>query len=344
MRYNPRTEEELDELLSRPSPALVQAIGSFGHRLVILGAGGKMGPVLARMAVRAAAEAGRTDLEVVAVSRFSDRAVRQRLASWGVRTVTADLLDPEQRAALPPASEVLLMVGYKFAAPGTHPSALWGRNAYLHAALAEQYRDARIVCFSTGNVYPLVPVNCAGASEHTPCAPLGPYAEAARSRELLVQFVCELHQTPAVFLRLNYAVDLRYGVPVDIARFLLAGQPVPLQMGYVNIVWERYANEVALRAFGLAICPPTVLNVTGPETLAVREIAEQLAERLGVTPRFEGEPGPTAYLSDARRCHKLFGLPEVRAFELIDMVADWIRAGGVVWDKPTKFWVTTGHY
>ncbi len=340
----PRTEAELEEALSRPSPALVAFARSLGNRMVLLGAGGKMGPSLARMARRAADAAGRDDYEVVAVSRFSDETVRTELEQAGVRTVRCDLLDPEARNHLPEASEVVLMLGYKFAAGERDPAEFWGRNAYLHASLVERYRQSRIVCFSTGNVYPMVPVSGPGANEKTPCQPLGMYAEAACGRELLVRFVSKVHGTPVVFLRLNYAVDLRYGVPVDIARMLLAGKPVPLQMGYVNFVWQRYANEVALRAFSLAASPPEILNVTGPEKLAVRAVAEQLAQRLGVEPRFSGTPAETAYLSDASRCHELFGPPELTASELVDLVADWILQGGNVWDKPTKFWVRDGNF
>lgn len=340
----PKDEQELEEALSRPGPGLIEFARTLGDRLVVLGAGGKMGPSLARMARRAADAAGRSDYEVIAVSRFGNAELRQQLERDGIRTVACDLLDPAARQRLPDASEVVIMLGYKFATGERDPAEYWGRNAYLHATLAERYRTSRIVCFSTGNVYPMVPVHGPGANENTPCEPLGIYAEAAYGRELLVSFVSKRHGTPVAFIRLNYAVDLRYGVPVDIACMLLEGKPVPLQMGYVNFVWQRYANEVSLRALGLASSPPTVLNVTGPEKVPVAEIARRLAQKLGLEARFEGEPAETAYLSDARRCHQLFGPPDVSAYELIDMVAAWLLRGGKVSGKPTKFWVRDGNF
>lgn len=340
----PGTEAELDDLLSRPSPALLDTVRGFGDRLVVLGAGGKMGPTLAWMARRAADLAGRDDLEVVAVSRFTQPELRAWLEERGVRALPCDLLDPVQRGRLPDASEVIIMLGYKFAGGDTAESEFWGRNAFLPATLAERYRKSRIVCFSTGNVYPMVRPETGGCTEETGPAPVGVYAHAARGRELLVDFLSRVHGTGAVLLRLNYAVDLRYGVPVDIGLMLLHGEPVPLDVPYVNFVWQRYANEVALRSFELCAAPPTILNVTGPETISVRELAERLAARLGVTATFSGEPGEVAFLSNASRCHRLFGLPEIGAWELVEMVAKWLKNGGRTLGRPTKFWVRDGRF
>ncbi len=340
----PKTEEELDELLSRPTEPLVEDVRSFGPRMLVLGAGGKMGPTLCWMARRAADLAGRPDLEVVAVSRFTNPTVRDWFETRGIRTVAMDLLDPHQRATLPGASEVVVMLGYKFAADSTPESEFWGRNAYLPAALVEQCRAARVVCFSTGNVYPMVAAETGGCTEETPPGPVGAYASAARGRELLVEFLSRQHNIPSLLLRLNYAVDLRYGVPVDVAVMLNNGEPVPLDVPYVNFVWQRYANEVALRAFRLCSSPAAVLNVTGPEIIAVSELAERLATRLGVPCRFTGSPGQTAFLSNASRCHDLFGLPDLDAWALVELVAAWIKQGGRTLGRPTKFWVRSGRF
>jgi nucleoside-diphosphate-sugar epimerase len=340
----PHSEEELDELLSRPTPEIIHAVGRFGNRLLLLGAGGKIGPALARMAVRAAQVAGRRDLEVVAVSRFSRPEVAEKLRGWGVRVLVLDLSRPQERSQLPDATEVILLLGYKFSQLDQSPSLRWGLNAYLPAVLAEQYRTARLVCFSSGNVYPLMPVDSSGATEETPPQPVGEYAASVRARELLLEYLCCLHQMAVTILRVNYAVDLRYGVPVDIARKILQRTPISLAMPAVNFVWQGYVNEVALRSFAQAQCPPFLLNVTGPETLRVRDVAERLGERLGMEPSFCDSEEPTALLSNAARCHRLFGLPSISTSQLLEMVASWVSSGKPVWDKPTRFEVRDGQF
>jgi nucleoside-diphosphate-sugar epimerase len=331
----PRTDAELDDRLSQPTPDDVAAMATLDGDLLILGAGGKMGPSLARLARRAADEAG-TARRVIAVSRFRSEGAREMLAAHDVETVAADLLDPTQLANLPDAPNVVFMAGQKFGTTGD-PAVTWARNAYLPATVVQRFASATIVVYSTGNVYPLVPVTGAGSAETDPVGPIGEYAQSALARERLVTFFARRHGTPLTILRLNYAVELRYGVLRDLADRIVARQPIDLTMGWVNVIWQRDANAVALRALTACTVPPLVLNVTGPEKLRVRDLANHLAERLGVPPKFAGVEAETALLSDASRCHALFGPPTVDAATALDWVADWVRRGGGSLSKPTHF-------
>lgn len=336
------TEQQLEELLSRPWPADLEAVRQLGGRLLILGAGGKMGPTLALRAVRAARQAN-VELEVVAVSRFSDECVRQKLEESGVITLAADLLEPGAVERLPDAPSVIYMVARKFGSTGDE-AYTWAVNAYLPGRVAERYRKARIVAFSSGNVYPLVPVDSGGATEDTPPGPIGEYAQSVLGRERVFEYFSRRYGTPVTLLRLNYAVELRYGVLVDIARKVYQRQPVDLTMGYVNVIWQGDANSVCLRSFALCQSPPAILNVTGTETLSVRRLAEEFARRFGCEPIFKGQEEPTALLNNARRCHQLFGYPSVSVPQLLDWIADWIRSGRPLWDKPTHFEVRDGRF
>ncbi|MCS6952426.1 MAG: NAD(P)-dependent oxidoreductase [Bryobacterales bacterium] len=338
----PRSEQELEDLLSRPSEADREAARDWSGDLLILGAGGKMGPTLARRARRAADEAG-VSLRVIAVARFSDPAVREKLERWGVETLTADLLDEEQLAALPDAPNVVFMAARKFGSTGDEPLT-WALNTYLPARVAVRFRHSRIVAFSSGNVYPLVPVISGGATEATPPDPIGEYAQSVLGRERMFQYFSQLYGTPVVLLRLNYAVELRYGVLLDIGLKVFERRPVDLSMGAVNVIWQGDANSVCLRAFRLAASPPEILNVTGPETLSVRWIARRFGEHFGVEPVFEGTEAPTALLNNAAHCHRLFGYPSVSAEQMIEWVAQWIAAGGRILGKPTHFEVRDGKF
>jgi len=331
----PRTEHALDELLSRPTPGDVAAVAALDGDLLILGAGGKMGPSLARLARRAADAAGGSR-RVIAVSRFGRPEVARDLAAAGVETIAGDLLDPGVLTALPDAPLVVCMAGQKFGTTG-HPAQTWALNAYLPATVMRRFAGARVVVFSTGNVYPLVPVSGGGAREDHPPGPIGEYAQSALARERLVTYFAERGPTPTVLLRINYAVELRYGVLRDLADRIVRGAPVDVGMGWVNVIWQRDANAVALRALAAAAVPPLVLNVTGPETLRVRELATRIGERLGAAPVFAGAEAETALLSDASRCAAMFGPPTVDAYAVCDWVADWVRAGGRSLGKPTHF-------
>ncbi len=338
------SEEELDDLLSAPSEADRTALCGMKGGLVILGAGGKMGPSLARRARRAADEAS-APVRIVAVSRFSDRAAEQQLLAAGVETIHADLLDASQLARLPDAENVVFMAGRKFGSTDAHLAHLtWAINVYLPARVAERYRDSRIVAFSSGNVYPLVPAESGGATEQTPPAPVGEYAQSVLGRERMFEFFSARHGTRVCLLRLNYAIELRYGVLRDIGVKVFEGRPVDVRMGHVNAIWQGDANSVCLRSFALCESPPAVLNVTGPETLPVREVAVRFGRLLRREPVFEGQEADTALLNNAARCHRLFGVPAVSAEAAIEWTARWIEAGGPAWVKPTHFETRDGRF
>jgi nucleoside-diphosphate-sugar epimerase len=337
-----KSEQEFEDLLSTPSEADRAALRAMDGDLLILGAGGKMGPSLARRARRASHDAGAAK-KITAVSRFSDRSAERQIQEAGIETIRADLLDFDRLARLPDAANVIFMAGRKFGSSGA-AHLTWGANAYLPARIAERYRHSRIVAFSSGNVYPLVPVTSGGATEKTPPAPIGEYAQSVLARERMFEFFSERYGTCVCLLRLNYAVELRYGVLLDIGTKVWRGQPVDVSMGHVNVIWQGDANSVCLRSFALCQSPPAALNVTGPEVLAVREIARRFGELLGRRPAFEGQEADTALLNNAACCHGLFGCPSVSAETVIAWTADWIRGGGITWDKPTHFETRDGRF
>jgi nucleoside-diphosphate-sugar epimerase len=336
-------EEELEELLSRPTLGATDAVRALPGDLLILGVGGKMGPSLARLAKRSALAAGRDDLRIIGAARFSQPGLRDELQAAGIETLAGDLLDESFRRTLPQTPCVLFMLGHKFSAHD-QPGLFWAMNTYLPGLLAEQFRESRIVCFSSGNVYPFTSIDQPQPTEETPCGPVGEYAMSTWGRERMLQYVSGRYGTPVCLLRLNYAVEARYGVLVDLAQQILARTPIDLTTPYVNIVWQGYANAVALQSFSIASSPASILNLTGPEKLRVCDLAEGLGRRLGVEPRFGSPEGTSALLNDASRCHKLFGLPEYGPEELMDLVVAWLRAGGRTLGKPTKFQVRDGKF
>jgi nucleoside-diphosphate-sugar epimerase len=331
----PRTDAELDEALSRPSQADIAALTALEGDVLVLGAGGKMGPGLARLARRASDAAG-VRRRVIAASRFGTPGVVEVLRDAGVEPVSCDLLDPHALARLPDAPNVVFMAGQKFGT-ATDPAVTWALNAFLPAAVVRRFPAARIVVFSTGNVYPLVPGGGDGAAEDHPVGPIGEYAQSALARERLVTFFAAGRGTPVALLRLNYAVELRYGVLRDLADRVARREPIDLTMGWVNVIWQRDACSVALRALAHCSVPPLVLNVTGPEKLRVRDLARRLGDALGSAPAFRGVEADTALLSNASRCRAMFGPPAVDAATALDRVAEWVRRGGSSLGKPTHF-------
>jgi nucleoside-diphosphate-sugar epimerase len=332
---------ELDRLLSEPSPALVEGIGALEGGLLVLGAGGKMGFTLAAMAHRAAEVAG-LDLPVVAVSRFSDPVQREPLEKLGIDTIPCDLLDVDALERLPDLPNVVFMAGRKFGSVGNEPLT-WAINTFLPGLVARRFRDARIVAFSTGNVYPFVPVDSPGADEDTPPAPVGEYAQSCLGRERIFQHFCLAQGTRTVLIRLNYAIDLRYGVLLDIARAVWAGEPIDLGMSRVNVIWQGDACDWALRAFGLCSVPAAILNVTGPEIVSVRAVAERFGALFGRGPVFQGREQPDALLASSAKACRLFGSPRVPLERMIAWVADWV-ARGVTYAKPTHFSEREGRF
>jgi nucleoside-diphosphate-sugar epimerase len=336
------TAQQLDDCLSSPNTADIEAMRTLGGDLVILGAGGKMGPTLAMRARRAADAAG-VKMRVIAVSRYSSGGVRHGLESAGIETISADILERDEVAKLPDTPNVIYMAGRKFGSTGGE-SFTWAMNAYLPGIIAEKYRGARIVAFSSGNIYPFLPVVSGGATEQTPPGPLGEYAQSVLARERVFEYFSEKHGTPVLLLRLNYAVELRYGVLLDIGTSVFVRKPVDLTMGAVNVIWQGDANSIALRAFPLASSPPKILNLTGPETLSVRQIAARFGEQFGVEPVFTGAESTSALLNNAARCFRAFGYPTVSVDEIIEWTARWIETGGATLDKPTHFEARDGKF
>ena len=336
-------EAAVEERLSRPTGVSVQAMQQLDGDLLILGAGGKMGPSLARLARRSVDESGRGDLKVIAVSRFLSTAAREQLDQAGVETIACDLLDEDACRRLPETPNVLFMFGHKFSG-SEPPSRYWAMNAYVPGMLALRYRRSRIVCFSSGNVYPFTAVDEAPPTEATPPAPLGEYATTVWGRERLLEFVSHEHRTPVCLLRLNYAVEPRYGVLIDLGERILAGEPIDLAVPEVNFIWQGHANAVALASFAMAASPAAVLNLTGPTRHRVRDLAVALGKSLGTEPIFAGEEGDRALVSDATLCRDRYGPGEVDDEALIAMTAAWLKSGGRTLGKPTKFHVRDGRF
>jgi dTDP-4-dehydrorhamnose reductase len=336
------TEEELEEYLSRPCEADIAMMASLDGDVLILGAGGKMGPSLARLARRAADEA-QMKKRIIAVARFSSENLPGELASKGIETISCDLLEPGALSKLPEVENVIFMAARKFGTTGAE-HLTWAMNTYLPGLVAERYRNSRIVAFSTGNVYALRSVAQGGALESTPVVPAGEYAQSALGRERMFEYAAARWGTQVTLLRLNYAVELRYGVLVDIALAVHERRAVDLRMGLVNVIWQRDANSVCLRSLACCQSPPLVLNLTGPETLSVRYIAEEFGRRFGLEPSFTGEESPSALLSNAAKMHRMFGYPTVTPMELMDWIAHWITSQGRLLGKPTHFEVRDGSF
>jgi len=336
------SEDELDWFLAEPSLPLVENINVLKDGLILLGAGGKLGLTLALMSKRAAEKAG-LKIPIFAVSRFSNSVQKERFAKFGIETISCDLLDPKNVERLPDVPNVVFMVGYKFGTTGNEPLT-WVINAYLPGVVARRYSESRILVFSTGNVYPFVAVESSGADENTPPNPIGEYAQSCLGRERVFQYFCITQRTPTAIIRLNYAVELRYGVLVDIAKAVWDGQPVDLSMPYVNVIWQSDACDWALRAFSLCSVPATILNVTGPEKVSVRAVAEKFGEIFGRTPKFKGREAPTALLSNSTRACQIFGKPRINLEQMVIWIADWIMRGGILHNKPTHFWEREGRF
>lgn len=338
----PPSEEALEELLSEPTPELVASLFRTEGDILVLGAGGKMGPSLARLAVRAS-RAASTPRRVIGVSQFGNPATRQLLEKSGVETIAGDLFDPGTLASLPRAPNVIYMAGRKFGT-SSDEAATWATNAHLPGLVAQQFATSRIVAFSTGNVYPLAAVSGAGPNEASPVGPIGEYAQAALARERVLEFFSRRNDTPMAILRLNYAVEPRYGVLRDIADKVAGGERVDVAMGYANVIWQRDANAIALRALEHCASPPLVLNVTGRPAQSVRELAHAFGSRLDREPVILGVEGPTALLSDASRCEQLFGVPATDIDEMVDRVAEWVAGGGRSLNRPTHFEEREGRF
>lgn len=337
------SEAELEDALTTPSAGVIEDLAAGSGDLVILGAGGKMGPTLAVLARRAMDAAGRQSDVVHAVSRFGDEAIRTRLEDARVRVIPFDLIENDDFSSLPDAANVIFMVGAKFGA-ATNASWAWEVNAALPDRVARRYRGSAISVLSTGNIYPFVPASSGGASEETAPAPIGEYAQSCLGRERIFEFAAQERGTKVSIIRLNYAVDLRYGVLADIGNAVHQGEPVSVATANVNVIWQGYANEVVLRSLLHASSEVFTINLTGPELLSVESIAHRFGALFDQEVAVADDPQPTALLSDARRCMALFGYPAVSAETLIQWQAAWISAGLPMTSKPTKWAVRDGKF
>ena len=335
-------EASLDALLTAPSPALVSDMAGVTGDIIVLGAGGKMGPTLCLLA-RNALKSARSRARVIAVSRFTDVNAARLLSDNDIETISCDLLDATALAALPKAPNVIYMAGRKFGTTGSE-HLTWGMNAVLPALVSGAFKDSDIVVFSSGNIYPPAPLSSGGCREETLPGPVGEYAMSCLARERVFEYAARAYGTRVLLYRLNYAVDLRYGVLCDIAEKLIAGEAISLDTPVFNIIWQGFANEVALRGLRHCACPPLTLNVTGPETISVQYAAERMASILGVWPIFTGEPRDTAILSNASRAIEMFGYPPVSAGQMIEWQAHWFLNNNRRLNKPTRFEERSGNF
>lgn len=338
----PASLVDLEERLSAPTPAVVDLFTRLSGDVLVLGVAGKMGPTLARMAKRASDEASSTR-RIVGVARFSNPAERDKLESWGVETMRGDLLDESFVRTLPDAENVVYMAGMKFGATGNE-SLTWAMNTLLPAAVCRRYAGSRIAAFSTGNVYGLAPVYSGGSLETDPPNPQGEYAMSCLGRERAFEHYARTDGTRVTLLRLNYAVEMRYGVIVDLAQKVWQGKPIDVSMPAFNAIWQGDANAWSLLSLEQAASPPFVLNLAGPEQLSVRRVCARLAELMGKDVTFTGEEQANAILSNGQRCHRLYGYPTVPIDTVIDWAAAWVRSGGATLGKPTKFEVRDGKF
>jgi hypothetical protein len=336
-----RDEPELEALLSRPSAADVDFARTLGGDVVVLGAGGKMGPSLARRVRRSCDTAG-VKHRVLAVARFAEPGLRGALERDGIETIACDLLDPGQVGKLPHVPNVLFLAGRKFGSTG-RPDLTWAQNVVVPSIVAPHFAASRIVVFSSGNVYPLVPASSTGSTETDGVDPVGEYAQTCVGRERVFEHASRERGARCLFFRLFYAVDLRYGTLVDVARNVLSGEPVDLRASHVNAVWQGDANSYAFRGLSLCESPPLPLVVTGPESVSVRTVAEFFGQRFGRPVRLTGNPG-LALLGDPSKCVSLLGPPEVPLSRLLDWVAAWVQQGGRSLGKPTHFEATDGRF
>ena len=310
--------------------------------ILVLGVGGKMGPTIARMAVRGSEAAG-IDRRVIGVSRFSSGHLEEELNRDGVATIRCDLLNADAVAALPDAKNVIFMAGMKFGTSGKE-SMTWVMNTVMPAAVARRYAGSRIIVFSTGNVYPLMRVDGSGARETDPPGPIGEYAASCLGRERVFQYYAGELNTPTAIIRLNYAVEMRYGVLVDLAVKIYEGRPIDLAMGYANVIWQTDANTMILRSLGHASVPAAIFNVVGPETISVRKSCLRLGQLLGKPVNFTGPETPDALLSDGSRAYEKLGHTTVDADRMMQWIADWILKDGQLLGKPTHFEARDGKF
>ena len=333
-----RNEEELEELLSRPSQQLVDTFANLDGDITILGVGGKMGPTLARMAKRAA-----PGKRVIGVARFSEAGMKEKLNGWDIETVECDLLDRSAVEGLEKTANVVFMAGRKFGSAGNQ-SLTWAMNVHVPALVADAFAESRIAAFSTACVYPFVDIAGQGAREDLDLNPPGEYANSCVGRERMFEHFSRTRGTKVSLIRLSYAIDMRYGVLHDVAHAVQTGEPVQIDSGHCNVIWQGDANDIALQSLAHADNPPFVLNLSGPELVSVRRLAEKFGERFGKAPVFDGKEQDKAWIVDTSLQQQMFGYPSVPLPRLIDWTAKWMADGQRSLGKPTHFEVRDGSY
>lgn len=337
------TIEELDAALSRPTAGVLDTLRQIDGDIMVLGAGGKMGPTLARMVRRALDEIGHKQRRVIAVSRFSSADAAQSLRKHGVETISCDLMSREAVNALPEVPNVIFMAGQKFGTSDA-PELTWAMNTVVPAIVAERFARSRIVVFSTGCVYPLMAASGRGAREDDPLTPPGEYANSCVGRERVFGHFAKKHGTHVLMFRLCYAIDLRYGVLMDVAQKVALGQPVDVSMGYANVIWQGDASARAIQCLARTASPPVALNVTGIDRVSIRDLAIRFGEKLGRPATITGTEAPQAWIWDAARSYEWFGPPTVSLDEMIDATSQWLKLGGQTIGKPTHFEVQDGQF
>lgn len=332
----------LEDQLTQPSSVLIADIQKIEGDIMLLGIGGKMGVSMGKLAVAAIKAAG-IHKRVIGVSRFSDARARQELEDAGIETISCDLLEDDQLQQLPDVKNIIYLAGFKFGSVGNE-GFTWAMNAYLPGRVADKFKNSNIVAFSSGNVLPFVKVTSGGVSEETTPEPIGEYAQSTLGRERIFEYFAKKNNTPTLIYRLNYAVDFRYGVMMEIAKSVLQEKEIDLRTENVNVIWQGDANEVAIRSLLHCQSPAKMLNVTGPETLSIKWIAAQFGEKFNKSPKFIYEAEGTALLNNASECHRLFGYPRVTVREIIDITATWLMQGGEEFGKETHFQERRGKF
>ena len=335
------SEQELDEILSKPTRELVEMISGLDGDIMFLGVAGKIGISMALMAKRAVDLSG-IKKRVIGLSRFSQKNQKNLLEREGIEIIEGDLLDPEFVKGLPKIKNIIFLAGMKFGSE-ENLSLTWAINSYLPGLVADHFTDSRIVAFSTGCVYPLVPIT-SGSKEIDKPDPVGEYAQSCLGRERMFEYGSLKHGTPVILIRLNYAVEMRYGVLVDIAQKVKNRKPIDLTMGYFNVIWQGDANAMILQALNYCETPARILNITGQEILSVKDVAIQFGKLFGIEPEFSGKESETALLSNAEESFKLFGYPTVSVETMISWIADWLSNERALLNKPTHFEVRNGKY
>ena len=248
------SEAILEELLSRPTAESIKMFSGIEGDIIFLGVGGKIGPSLARMAKRACDKAG-VKKRIYGVSFFKSDRQRKQLEDIGIETIQGDLLDTDFLNSLPKARNVYFLAGMKFGSE-ENMSLTWAVNSYIPALVANYFKKSNIVAFSTGCVYPLVPVESGGSLETDPPQPVGEYAQSCLGRERMFEYGSRQYQTKVCLIRHNYSVEMRNGVLTDIALKVKNREPIDLSMGYFNVIWQGDMNDQVLRS--LAICASPV--------------------------------------------------------------------------------------